>query len=203
MKIILVRHGSDEEGYRGGWSSRGLTDEGIRQSERLAEHLQRHARQYCIRTLLSSDLTRAAETVRVLKQGVGLKAELLPAWREMNNGLLAGMPHSEAEAKYPGVYFNTLEMDTPFPGGETPAHFYERITRAFDELCAKLAAQQIESNVMLVTHGGVINALYYHLSGERWTNRVPFFPAEHTSMHVIEQRQDQWVVSEKNSTSHL
>lgn len=28
MAIYLVRHGQDEEGYRGGWSQRGLIDEG-------------------------------------------------------------------------------------------------------------------------------------------------------------------------------
>lgn len=35
MAIYFVRHGQDEEGYRGGWSQRGLIDEGIRQAEKL------------------------------------------------------------------------------------------------------------------------------------------------------------------------
>lgn len=29
MRIYLVRHGMDNEGYRGGWSQRGLVAEGI------------------------------------------------------------------------------------------------------------------------------------------------------------------------------
>ncbi|WP_302476272.1 hypothetical protein [Paenibacillus sp. DCT19] len=32
LKIHLVRHGADEDGYRGGWSQRGLVEEGIIQA---------------------------------------------------------------------------------------------------------------------------------------------------------------------------
>ncbi|WP_263363193.1 phosphoglycerate mutase family protein [Ornithinibacillus gellani] len=42
MAIYLVRHGKDEDGYRGGWSQRGLVEEGIQQSKMLGKYLKEH-----------------------------------------------------------------------------------------------------------------------------------------------------------------
>lgn len=35
MIIYLVRHGIDEDKYRGGWSNLGIKEEGIEQSKRI------------------------------------------------------------------------------------------------------------------------------------------------------------------------
>lgn len=203
MKIFLVRHGMDEEGFRGGWSQRGLIDQGIIQSRKLAEYLYNHPEQYGIKTILSSDLTRAVETTREIEQILKIETIYSEEWREMNNGILAGIPNKEAEEKYPGMYFNTLQMDTPFPGGETPMHFYTRIRRVFDNLCIKLESQEMQSNVLLVTHGGVINILYYLLNGQEWTNKSPFFPIDNTSVHTVEKISNKWKITGMNITNHL
>ncbi|HAF96796.1 MAG TPA: hypothetical protein DCK78_00480 [Paenibacillus lactis] len=68
MKIFLVRHGADEEGFRGGWSSRGLIEQGVFQSRRLGEFLHRYQDEYGIRTIMSSDLPRAVETAREIER---------------------------------------------------------------------------------------------------------------------------------------
>lgn len=203
MKIYLVRHGMDEDGYRGGWSQRGLIEEGIIQSSKLASHLHEHSETYRIHTILSSDLPRAVETAQIITRRLGIDAVYSEHWREMNNGLLAGMPHHEAEAKFPGVYFNTLNMNTPFPEGESPVHFNQRITNAFDLLCDKLDKRQIEHDVLLVTHGGVINVLYYHLTGQKWSNTCSSYPIDNTSVHIIEKKQEQWKITTENQTLHL
>ncbi|WP_172254319.1 histidine phosphatase family protein [Saccharibacillus deserti] len=198
MHIYLVRHGMDEEGYRGGWSRRGLTEEGIAQSGRLGDYLRDHSETYGIRTLIASDLPRAAETARQIAQKTGLRCVYSQEWREMNNGDLAGMPNPKAEAKYPGLYFNALEMDSPYPGGETPAHFQERILRAFGELCDRIEKGEIEANVLLVTHGGVINILYYALKGQEWTNRAAFYPIDQTAVHTVTKTDEGWKITEEN-----
>lgn len=203
MKIFLVRHGMDEDGYRGGWSSRGLVEQGVVQSKKLAAYLVQHAEDYHIQTILSSNLIRAAETAKEIEQSLQIKATYSDEWREMNNGILAGIPNKEAEERFPGVYFNTLQMDTPFPGGETPTHFYTRIKQAFEHLCHQLENQTVQSNVLLITHGGVINVLYYVLSGEEWTNKSSFYPIDHTSVHTVEKRLSRWVMTVKNQTNHL
>ena len=44
MKIIFVRHGKDDDRYRGGWSESNLIPEGIEQAKLLAAHLKENAR---------------------------------------------------------------------------------------------------------------------------------------------------------------
>ena len=39
MNIYLVRHGDDDERYRGGWSQLPLIEEGIEKSKKLADFL--------------------------------------------------------------------------------------------------------------------------------------------------------------------
>lgn len=203
MKIYIVRHGMDDETYRGGWSQRGLVEEGIIQSQKLGQYLKDNIGKYEIKTIISSDLQRAVETSRAVEQQLSITGMPLKEWREMNNGELAGMLHQEAERKYPGIYFNTLQMSSPFPGGESPLNFYHRICASFRDLCRKIEAQEIEDNVLLVTHGGVINVSYYYLQGHPWTNKSLFRPVGHASIHTVEKRSDGWKLSDKNFKKHL
>ncbi|WP_339240618.1 histidine phosphatase family protein [Paenibacillus sp. FSL R5-0517] len=203
MKIYLVRHGMDEEGYRGGWSERGLTEQGINQSRKLGEHLHHHADEYNIHTIVSSDLPRAVQTTREIEKRLNMQASLMKDWREMNNGELAGMLHKDAEVHYPGVYFNTLEMHSPFPGGESPRDFYSRISTAFENLFRGLEENTLKSNVLLITHGGVINILYYLLEHREWSNQSSFYPMGNTSVHTVEKGRHGWKLSSANALSHL
>ncbi|WP_458125898.1 histidine phosphatase family protein [Paenibacillus sp. Z3-2] len=203
MKIYLVRHGMDEEGYRGGWSERGLTEQGINQSRRLGEYLQHHPEEYNIHTIISSDLPRAVQTTREIEKKLNMQASLMKDWREMNNGDLAGMLHKDAGVNYPGVYFNTLEMDSPFPGGESPRDFYSRISTAFESLFKGMEEEKVKSNVLLITHGGVINILYYLLENREWSNKSSFYPMDNTSVHTVEKGRHGWKLSSANGLSHL
>lgn len=40
MRIFLVRHGKDDENYRGGWSDLPLVDEGKDQARKLSKFLE-------------------------------------------------------------------------------------------------------------------------------------------------------------------
>jgi broad specificity phosphatase PhoE len=133
MRIVFVRHGQDERDYRGGWSRRGLVPEGREQALVLANAL--HERWQPIEHLLSSDLPRAAETAAPIAAALGLPVHHDPAWRETNNGDLAGMHNDEAALRYPGLYFAALAMDEAYPGGESPRQNYALITAAFQRLC--------------------------------------------------------------------
>lgn len=42
MKFIFVRHGKDDDAYRGGWSNLDLVDVGREQASNLAEYLYRN-----------------------------------------------------------------------------------------------------------------------------------------------------------------
>ena len=66
MKILFVRHGKDDDRYRGGWSNLDLTDEGVEQVMELAKHLKKYKEEYNISRIVSSDLQRALTTSKII-----------------------------------------------------------------------------------------------------------------------------------------
>lgn len=201
MRIVVVRHGQDEHGYRGGWSQRGLTEEGKMQSQLLAKHLSNSWQP--LKFLISSDLRRARETAEYISQEMELPIHSSPLWREMNNGELAGMPNSLAEQLYPGLFASSLEMDEPYPHGESPRQFFQRITHAFEGLCEKMITLQISSEIIVVTHGGVITILSYFLNGSVWSNKEPAIPTNAASIHEISYQEGKWLFTTQNHIDHL
>ncbi|WP_411552955.1 histidine phosphatase family protein [Paenibacillus lautus] len=203
MAIYFVRHGQDEEGYRGGWSQRGLIDEGIRQAEKLGQYLYEHHHDYNIDRIVCSDLQRAYQTASILADKLSLPFLSSEDWREMNNGLLAGIPNSLAEEKFPGLYFSSLRMDERYPGGESPLENFRRIKDTFTKLCQDQESANHHENVLVVTHGGVINIIYHLIKDMAWTNKNRFFPAANTGLHRIESRGGRWELTMENATPHL
>ena len=175
MRCLLVRHGKDDDTLRGGWSAAPLTPQGVQQVQALAEELVRQGVQ--LRAVYASDLPRAMQSAQLLASALQLTVTPLPAFREVNNGLLAGMKNELAESRYPRLYWNTLAWDEAYPEGESPQAFYARISAAWQAFKAK--AQQLEGDVMLVTHAGVINVIRCMEAGVQYTNKRVQFPIGH------------------------
>ncbi|GAB6928812.1 alpha-ribazole phosphatase [Paenibacillus sp. JCM 10914] len=203
MAIYLARHGQDDERYRGGWSRRGLIEEGIRQSERLGQYLADRSHDYPINRIVSSDLSRAQQTAAIIADKLGIVSTSSESWRETNNGLLAGMPHSLAEENYPGLSFSSLDMDERYPGGESPRENFERIQAAFTRLCHHQQSADPDDNILVITHGGVINIIYHIIKNVEWSNKNAFYPAGKTGLHKMEYRDGKWAFTLENSTNHL
>ena len=164
MKIYLVRHGTDDNTVRGGWSNHPLTDEGLKQSEELAEKLKENN---CDAEIIySSDLFRARQTAEILAQNLNLEVEYYAEFREVNNGDLAGMNNDLANELYPNLYWRKLEWEQHYPNGESPKEFYERVKAAWGNL--------INANyksIILVTHGGVINVILHLINSVDDSNK--------------------------------
>lgn len=201
MTIYFVRHGKDEEGYRGGWSQRGLTDEGREQAERLASHLYENSDRFNFTRIISSDLNRAKETAGFISEKFGIEAELSQEWRETNNGVIAGLPNDEVEKTYPGLYFGTLKMDEKYPGGESPREFFNRIRDSFYKLYDEALLKN--ENVLIVTHGGVINIIYHLISDIEWSNNSKACKCHNTSLHKVELNKEKMKVTLSNYVDHL
>mgnify|MGYP003553355378 FL=1 len=152
--IYFIRHGEDDKSFRGGWSIHGLTEKGIKQSEKLAIYINEN---YKIDKIISSDLNRARQTTEIINFKLNVPVEYTEKLREMNNGYLAGMRNEDAEQNYPGVYYNTLEMNQRYPGGESPEEFYNRVIKDFEYI---LKNNEKYNNIVIVTHAGVINIIY-------------------------------------------
>ena len=160
--IYLIRHGQDDETVRGGWSNAPLTEVGIQQAEELAKKLD----ELNISRIYSSDLRRSMQTAEILGIYLNIKVEPIPDFREVNNGDLAGMKNDEALIRYPGLFWNQLKWEERYPGGESPKEFFERISGAWDNF----TKDQTE-DVVLVTHGGVINVISAILQNKQYNNR--------------------------------
>lgn len=182
-KLIFVRHGKDDERYRGGWSNFGLTAEGIEQSKKLAKYLKENNSFYEIDRIISSDLPRVTETADYLAKELGLPVEKEESLREINNGDLSGMLNEEALAKYPGLFFRTLQMDEPYPNGESPNDYYVRVKKWFD--CFVKRCQESNENILIVTHGGVVNIIYHIVKKLEWNNKNKAFKVTNGSIHIL------------------
>ena len=165
--IYLMRHGADPSDRFGGWSTYGLTEKGRDQVHCAKSKLRNKG----ITQIFSSDLLRAQETAEIVADELSLEITYLPQFRESNNGLLAGMLKTEAAEKYPGVYWNALDWTDPWPGGESPKQFFERIQSAWCEFKQQAGAD----NVLLVSHGGVMNIILCLENGIPYTNKKTHF----------------------------
>ena len=176
MTLYLIRHGQDDNSVRGGWSSSPLTPQGVSEAEALSKRIL-NSPNINITKVFSSDLVRAKQTAEIIASKINITVELLPQFRETNNGALAGMKNDIAVIKFPGIYWNTLEWDEPYPDGESPHQFFDRISIAWNDF--KNSLKDTDGNVILVTHGGVINVIYHIENKLEYSNKTKPFPIGH------------------------
>lgn len=183
MVCYLIRHGKDDDTVRGGWSASPLTDEGIAQVKVLASNIL-NAGKMQIEAIYTSDLPRARQTADILSAALHITVTEKPEFRETNNGILAGMDNHLAAERYPGLFWSTLDWDQCYPGGESPCQFFNRIKDAWRSF--KKETQSADYNVILVTHGGVINVIRCIENGIQYTNKEHLFPTSNAEMVAID-----------------
>ena len=188
MICYLVRHGKDDGTVRGGWSQQPLTNEGKAQADELASFVQ--GSDLAIKHIYSSDLLRAMQTAQSVADKLHLPIVPMPEFREVNNGDLAGIKNEQANKMYPGLYWNTLDWEQRYPGGESPREFYERISTAWDAF-QKMALNRNE-NVLLVTHGGVINVILSIVNGEKYSNETIMRKIRNVELIALEYQGKGW-----------
>ena len=179
----LVRHGKDDESVRGGWCASSLCLEGIAQVEHLAIHLTLDSN-FHIGCIFASDLERTKHTAEILNRTLCVPLEYCPQFREVNNGLLAGMKNEIASIQYPGLFWSTLDWEEAYPDGESPKEFYERIRNGWEKF--KKDIRDLPYDVMLVTHGGVLNVIQCIEHGIAYSNKANPFPVGYAEMISVE-----------------
>ncbi|MNM11695.1 Phosphoserine phosphatase 1 [compost metagenome] len=160
-KIILARHGITDWNSRRrylGSSDIPLNEQGRKQAEEIGEAMA----QYGLEAVFCSDLRRASDTALEVQQAVketeGINLPLIPdaRLREIGFGSIEGWTYEEAMKGYPDEVTRWYENPDhiPPPGGaETLAMLRDRVSKFMQEL-----SEQPYSCVLVVTHGGVINA---------------------------------------------
>jgi 2,3-bisphosphoglycerate-dependent phosphoglycerate mutase len=156
-RVVAVRHGETAWNVQTriqGQLDIGLNDAGRWQAQRLARALVDER----FDAVYASDLQRTADTARAVAECNGLALRTEARLRERGFGEFEGLTWAEVEQHHPESSRRWRERDTAFgpPGGETLAAFYERAVGAL----AAIAARHRGQHILIVTHGGVLDALY-------------------------------------------
>ena len=195
----MVRHGEStwNEAHRiQGQLDPPLSARGREQAARLATRLAGRR----IAAIYVSDLARARETVEPIEAATGVRAEPMAELREIFLGEWEGLHAVEVAERFPEAWARwTAEPSWDVvPGGEGAAAFDARVTSAVDALLAR----HPESEVVVVTHGGVIQVALHHIVGRPSRGLFPF-RISNASISVIERRDGRVVIAGVNDVGHL
>ena len=156
--LYLARHGETDwnrELRVQGSSDIALNELGRRQAQALAQELE-HVE---LDAIYSSDLSRARETAAAVAALHGLEVRLDPRLRERAFGSWEGLTREEIHALPEGSRHD----------GESDEEVRERVLEAIQAI----ADAHPGEDVLVVAHGGALNALWHHAVGERverWAN---------------------------------
>ena len=183
----------------GHWQGHGdspLSDRGVEQAQALATRLNGAT----FDRVVSSDLSRAADTARAVGARIGMEPELRPQWREIDVGDWEGLTREEVRARFP-QQIAALKEGKPIKigGAESWLELTQRVHGAFQELRSELAAGQ---RALVFAHGGVIASLVGVLFGIA-RDRRRLGNVSNTAMTTIRYEGDHPTLLRYNDATHV
>ena len=158
---FLIRHGEtawNAERRLQGHLDIPLNDEGRRQAAALARALAGET----VDMIISSDLSRAASTAQAVAELHDLPLQTDASLRERCFGAFEGLLYDELETHFPEAYaqWRARDPDARYPDGERRAEtFAEFAQRAVGAVC-RIAEMHRGKRIIMVSHGGVLDAVY-------------------------------------------
>jgi broad specificity phosphatase PhoE len=197
--LLLVRHGQstwNSEHRIQGQLDPPLSEEGRRQAVRVGRRLARHR----FVGFYSSDLKRALETASQIGAATGSLPSATTGLREIFLGEWEGLNTQELAQRFPEAWARWTEEPSwdVVPGGEGAEAFERRVIAEMDSILAR----HEHGDILVVTHGGVIQVALHRIVGRPNHGLFPF-RIENASISVIEKRNGRFVVSGVNDTSQL
>lgn len=171
--IYFIRHGLDDERFIGGWSNGGLIYKGREQVKDAIEFLKENPIYF--NQIYSSDIGRAKETAEMIQKEFPVPITLDERLREQNKGDFNGVFEIKAKIENP-EFFSNIDEDTVYPNGESLRSFGERIKINIPYFLEK-------DHYLIVTHRGVINAIYYELRNIPLSMKKEQFGVDFASIH--------------------
>ena len=156
--ILLARHGETKDNVPPmrfqGFHDTPLDDTGRAQARELAEKIAVEPQP--MRSLWSSDLSRARETAEIVGARIGLEVRLDSRLREANRGRWEGYTFDEIKRSEPEAYAAWMRggADWRFPGGESLQEQQDRVLAALNDVEAVG-----ELPALVVCHGGSIRVV--------------------------------------------
>jgi 2,3-bisphosphoglycerate-dependent phosphoglycerate mutase len=197
--LIVVRHAEttwNREKRMQGTTDTVLSDVGRAQAQALARRLAGEA----FSAIYSSDLSRARDTAHTIAEQSGRELLLEPRLRERAFGVFEGLIADEIRARYPQEYarFASRDPDYEVPGGESARGFTQRCLGCLAEIAGRHPGEE----VVVVTHGLVLDALYRAAHG--LDHGVPRpVPLINASLNLFEYGSSNWRMVEWGDVRHL
>lgn len=197
--VIVIRHGETEwnrEKRMQGTTDTLLSDVGRAQALALGRRLA--TRDFS--ALYSSDLSRARDTASAIAERTDREVVTDPRLRERRFGIFEGLTTAEIVARYPEEHarFASRDPDYEVPGGES--------ARAFTGRClgclAEIADRHRGAEVVVVTHGLVLDSLYRAAHGLGHGDRRPV-PLINASLNLFDYGGGAWRLVLWGDVSHL
>ena len=162
-RIIAIRHGEtawNVDARIQGHLDIGLNETGRWQASRVAQALVAEP----IQAIYASDLLRAWETASAIAQATGGALHAHAGLRERHFGVLQGRTFDEIEISDPeqSRLWRKREPHWAPEGGESLVQVRDRINHTVFELGERHIGEQI----VLVAHGGIMDALYRAATGQ-------------------------------------
>lgn len=157
-RIILWRHGRTEYNRQQRFQGQidiPLDDVGRGQAKSAATHLALEEPS----AIISSDLSRAAETAQALADRVGLQVELDAGLREIDAGAWEGLTRPEILAQWPEDYHAWRRGEfIRVGGGETRPELADRVAQSVLK-----HAREREGTIVIVGHGAALRGATLNL----------------------------------------
>ena len=200
-EVLLIRHGQQDfnlQGVVGDWIDPPLSEQGRLQARLLGEALStKH-----LDAVFASSLKRAVETAREVARHHDLEVQFMDDLREV--GIFQDVPPDKTAREFVGDelleaarqrMLNERTWDV-YPYSESSYDFKKRAINAVETAIAKNSGERI----VIVCHGGVINAYVGHIIGSRYDM---FFRPAHASVSIAVAGEGRRVLRLLNDTHHL
>ena len=189
MKLTIARHAESTGNAAGRWQGRDdtrLTDLGRRQAALLRERLLAEG---CRPTrLYSSPLMRTYETAQIASAEWDIPITQWDDLMETDVGVFTGRTWEEIETQMPDLAraFSEMRDMSVVPGAESYAQRRARAERVIERL---IADHSNEDDVMLVSHGGIMQVIFAALMG---SERLWGIGVRNTAVFRFEMDVDKW-----------
>jgi broad specificity phosphatase PhoE len=154
-RLFLIRHGETEFNRLGVFRGRyevDLNERGRKQAGEIGAALKGEG----ISFVLTSPLSRAVETARILSQSIGVEYKIDEAFNNIDLGEWQGVEKKKIQRDYPREWklWTTEPEELVIPGGETVENVRQRSFARLLEITRREAA-----TFAIVTHRSVIKTL--------------------------------------------
>ena len=166
-KLIMVRHGESEGNAIRRFTTSGeakITDLGRRQALEAAVRIKLKFQPILV---IASTFARARETGLIIAAELGIPIEYEQQFREMSLGDLAGKPY-DSIANDP-TFDPKRSWVWRAPNGESHEDVMKRVGPVLDAVAKKYP----DDEIVVVSHGGVMRAVWAHVTGKWEDAHVP------------------------------